>query len=178
MARNVEIKARFPGDAQADLVEHRARVLATAPIEMLTQDDSFFRCARGRLKLRVFADGQGELIAYERDDSAGPKTSTYCRTPAADPDGLRAALALSCGLIGRVRKQRMVVMAGRTRIHLDTVEGLGRFLELEVVLRDDEPACDGIDEAEALMTRLGVLPEWLVEGAYLDLLPSGAGNAR
>lgn len=178
MARNVEIKARFPDDAEADRVGRRACELATAPVESLQQDDSFFRCAQGRLKLRVFADGQGELIAYARADTAGPKTSTYCRTPAADPDGLRAALAASCGLIGRVCKQRRVVLVGRTRIHLDTVEGLGRFLELEVVLRDDEPACDGVDEAEALMTRLGVAPGWLVEGAYLDLLASGTGNAR
>jgi adenylate cyclase len=178
MARNVEIKARFADDTEADRVERRARELATAPVQTLTQDDSFFRCASGRLKLRVFADGQGELIAYHRADTAGPKTSTYCRTPAADPEGLRAALTAACGLVGRVRKQRLLVMAGRTRIHLDTVEGLGRFLELEVVLRDDEPACDGVDEAEALMTRLGVSPGWLVEGAYLDLLSSGTGNAR
>ena len=81
-------------------------------------------------------------------------------------------------MIGRVRKQRTVVMVGRTRVHLDEVEGLGTFLELEVVLRSDEPACDGIDEAEALMTRLGVQPQWLVEGAYLDLLASGAGPGQ
>jgi len=178
MPRNVEIKARLPDAGVFEIVAARAAALATAPVEDLAQDDSFFHCAQGRLKLRVFADGHGELIAYSRPDAAGPKTSEYVRTPAADPDGLRAALAASCGLAGRVRKRRRVVMVGRTRVHLDEVEGLGPCLELEVVLRDDEPECDGVDEAEALMTRLGVQPGWLVEGAYLDLLAQGAGGGK
>ena len=36
------------------------------------------------------------------------------------------------------RSTRTLLMAGRTRIHLDVVAGLGHFLELEVVLRDGE----------------------------------------
>lgn len=178
MARNVEIKARLPGDAVLEAVARRAEAMATAPAEVLHQDDSFFACAQGRLKLRDFGGGHAELIAYQRSDAPGPKTSTYVRTPVVDADGLREALAAACGLIGRVRKLRRVLLIGRTRVHLDEVDGLGPCLELEVVLRDDEPECDGIDEAEALMIRLGVEPGWLVEGAYLDLLASGAGSGR
>lgn len=177
MARNVEIKACLPAASVAPVAAN-ALALATAPALDLQQDDSFYACAQGRLKLRRFADGTAELIAYQRPDLPGPKTSDYQRTKVADAEGLHAALSTACGLIGRVRKRRRVVMVGRTRVHLDEVEGLGHFLELEVVLRDDEPACDGIDEAEALMTRLGVQPQWLVQGAYLDLLTSGAGTGR
>ena len=61
-------------------------------------------------------------------------------------------------------------MVGRTRVHLDTVAALGEFLELEVVLADDEPAETGVAEARRLMARLGIAPEQLVEGAYVDLL--------
>ncbi|GAB4042122.1 MAG: class IV adenylate cyclase [Rubrivivax sp.] len=174
MPRNVEVKARLRDRAG---VEARALALATAPAQDLQQDDSFFRCAEGRLKLRRFADGSAELIAYSRADAEGPKTSTYVRTPVADAEGLRAALAAACGLVGRVRKQRRLVMIGRTRVHLDRVEGLGDFMELEVVLRDGEPECDGADEAEALLTRLGVAPADLVQGAYLDLLASSASGS-
>jgi predicted adenylyl cyclase CyaB len=169
MPRNVEIKARLHDTGAAD-VAARAAALATGPEQALAQDDSFFRCAQGRLKLRRFGDGSAELIAYTRADVAGPKTSTYERAPVADADALHAALAAACGAAGRVRKQRRVWLAGRTRIHLDRVEGLGDFLELEVVLRDGEPEADGIAEAHALMARLGVDPRQLVEGAYLDLL--------
>jgi predicted adenylyl cyclase CyaB len=69
-----------------------------------------------------------------------------------------------------VRKQRTLFLAGRTRIHLDRVEGLGDFLELEVVLAEGEPADAGVREARALMHALGVESSQLVEGAYVDLL--------
>jgi adenylate cyclase class IV len=55
-------------------------------------------------------------------------------------------------------------------VHLDRVEGLGQFLELEVVLADGEPAQAGIDEAYRLMEKLGVQSSQLIEGAYMDLL--------
>jgi adenylate cyclase class IV len=69
-----------------------------------------------------------------------------------------------------VQKHRTLFLAGRTRIHLDRVAGLGDFLELEVVLEDNEPSEVGVCEAHELMARLGVEPLQLVEGAYLDLL--------
>jgi len=168
-ARNIEIKARIES---VETLLPRARALADGPPQAIAQDDSFFACTNGRLKLRDFGDGRGELIQYERADEAGPKTSSYVRSPTASPDSLREALARGLGLIGRVRKQRLLLLAGRTRIHLDRVEGLGDFLELEVVLADGEPEADGLAEAEKLMERLGVQPHDLLRGAYLDLLLS------
>lgn len=167
MARNIEIKARLGhiGD-----IEPRAAALADQGPVPIAQDDTFFACANGRLKLRAFADGTGELIFYRRADQAGPKTSFYVRTPTADPAGLREALTLAHGQAGRVRKQRTLYIAGRTRIHLDVVEGLGHFLELEVVMQEGEPAEGGEREAEALMQALGIAPEQLVQTAYVDLL--------
>jgi predicted adenylyl cyclase CyaB len=167
MPRNIEIKARVDDLAA---VESAVAALASQGSTLLHQDDSFFHCRQGRLKLRVFDDGSAELIAYERPDAPGPKASTYVRVPVPEPDALRDALATSCGLIGRVRKRRIVYLVGRTRVHLDCVDGLGDFLELEVVLSDDEPAEDGVAEARVLMARLGLSPDALVAGAYLDLL--------
>ncbi|MCY1506240.1 putative adenylyl cyclase CyaB [compost metagenome] len=73
-----------------------------------------------------------------------------------------------------MRKQRRLFLVGRTRVHLDRVEGLGEFLELEVVLQDGEPAEAGVAEAHALMARLGVAEDQLVQGAYVDLLRAQA----
>lgn len=175
MPRNTEIKARLGGDGAtfAD-VAARAAALATAPVRDIGQDDTFFRCDNGRLKLRAFADGGGELIHYRRDDATGPKESSYVLAPVGDCDPLREALTRAYGQAGRVRKLRTLVMCGRTRIHLDRVEGLGEFLELEVVLRDDEPGEAGRAEARDLLRKLGVGEEALVSGAYVDLLPRGA----
>ena len=174
MPRNVEIKARLRGPADLAAVAARAvRLGATGPQEIM-QDDTFFRCDNGRLKLREFANGGGELIFYRRGDQTGPKESFYILAPVEDPDALRQALALAYGEAGRVRKRRTLYLAGRTRVHLDQVEGLGSFLELEVVLRDDEDVAAGEAEARDLMTGLGIEAAQLVEGAYVDL--PGAAN--
>lgn len=170
MARNVEIKARIDSiEALCPL----AQAIAGAPPQLIEQDDTFFPCAAGRLKLRDFGDGRGELIQYERADTTGPKTSTYVRSPTDSPASLREALTLALGRLGRVRKRRWLLLAGRTRIHLDRVEGLGDFLELEVVLADGEDEAAGLDEAQRLMAQLGVAPGQLLRGAYLDLLSAG-----
>lgn len=173
MARNVEIKARIPS---IEALLPRALALADAAPEPIAQDDTFFACARGRLKLRAFADGRGELIAYERPDVTGPKTSDYSITPVTDPDALRATLARALGVSGRVVKQRTLLLVGRTRVHLDRVEGLGEFLELEVVLREGESAADGVAVADALLRGLQVEASQLVSGAYVDLLQQQAGD--
>jgi predicted adenylyl cyclase CyaB len=175
MPRNIEIKARI--DAIATLRPRAAAIATQGPVE-IRQDDTFFRCNNGRLKLRDFGDGRGELIFYQRADSAGPKTSHYVLTPTADPAGLREALQSAWGAIGRVRKQRTLYLAGRTRIHLDEVEALGAYVELEVVLADGEGAEAGEREARALMDRLGIVPASLVEGAYLDLLAASQPPRR
>jgi predicted adenylyl cyclase CyaB len=79
-------------------------------------------------------------------------------------------LALAYGAVGRLRKHRTLFLVGRTRVHLDQVEGLGEFLELEVVLRDGESADAGVREAQRLMEMLAVDPSQLIECAYIDLL--------
>ena len=167
MPRNIEIKARI---ASVEQLRPRAAALADQQPVEIAQDDRFYECPNGRLKLRRFAADRGELIFYRRADEHGPKESFYLRSPTTDPDGLHATLAAAWGERGRVLKQRTLYLAGRTRIHLDRVEGLGDFLELEVVLADDEAADAGVREAHALMARLGVEPSQLVQGAYLDAL--------
>jgi predicted adenylyl cyclase CyaB len=168
MGANVEIKARLTDRAG---VERRARALAGggAPT-ILRQVDTFFPAPRGRLKLRERDAAEGELIAYERPDAPGPKRSEYriARTPAAAE--LRETLAAALGVVGVVRKTRTLYLVGQTRVHLDEVEELGGFLELEVVLAPGQSAADGERVARDLMERLGVRPDDLVAGAYLDLL--------
>jgi predicted adenylyl cyclase CyaB len=167
MPRNVEIKAKI-----RDLPQLRARAQSIAdsgPFE-IQQDDTFFACHNGRLKLRIFSKSQGELIFYKRDNSPNPKESRYVVTPTSTPYELRETLVLALGECGRVRKQRTLFLAGKTRIHLDEVEGLGAFMELEVVLSDGETVARGIEIAHEIMQQLGVSDRDLVDRAYVDLL--------
>ncbi|MCV2368418.1 class IV adenylate cyclase [Roseateles oligotrophus] len=172
MARNIEIKARI---ASIDALRQLASTIADgAPVDIL-QDDTFFNCALGRLKLRAFVDGTAQLVFYRRADTQGPKESFYEIAPVHAPEALRKTLTLAYGSAGRVKKQRSLLMVGRTRIHLDRVEGLGDFMELEVVLDEQESAEDGVREAHRIMAALGIQATQLVEGAYLDLLAIKSG---
>ena len=174
MARNIEIKA-FVDDIES-LISKAAALATEGPIDIL-QDDTFFQCSTGRLKLRAFSDNEGELIFYRRADRQGPKESFYLRSPTPTPAVLRESLTLACGVTGRVRKQRTLFMVGRTRIHLDRVEGLGHFIELEVVLDEGEPAAAGEAVARELMRALDIEPARLIEGAYVDLLTAGGSRS-
>ncbi|MEJ2108694.1 MAG: class IV adenylate cyclase [Acidobacteriota bacterium] len=167
MARNVEIKARIKS---VESVFPLAADLADRGPEEIDQDDTFFKCRNGRLKLRTFSPGSGELILYRRADQSGPKESSYFIFPTADPGSLRELLSRAYGQAGRVRKKRTLFLSGRTRIHLDRVESLGDFLELEVVLEEKEPVATGEAVARDLMKKLGVSDDQLLEGAYVDLL--------
>ncbi|HET8562802.1 MAG TPA: class IV adenylate cyclase, partial [Candidatus Binatia bacterium] len=146
-----------------------AAVADHGPTEIF-QDDTFFSCPHGRLKLRAFSDTEGELIFYQRADIAGPKESFYVVSPTPSPNTLREALSFAYGQIGRVRKHRTLFLAGRTRIHLDRVEGLGEFLELEVVLSEDEPVETGVAIANQLLAKFAISPQQLIKEAYIDLL--------
>jgi predicted adenylyl cyclase CyaB len=170
VARNIEIKARI---ASIDTLLPTACALAGSEPELITQDDSFFRVAHGRLKLRRFADGSAELIHYHRPDDVASRASDYVRVPVPDADALAEALTRANGLLGRVRKQRWLLRVGQTRIHVDRVEGLGDFMELEVVLQAGQPDRWGHDEAERLMQALGLGQAERLGGAYLDLLSAG-----
>lgn len=166
-SRNVEIKARI---ASVEAMAPRVAALADrGPVE-IEQDDTFFVCERGRLKLRALSPTEGQLIFYRRANQAGPKESRFVISPTASPDSLRDALTLAYGSAGRVRKHRTLYLVGRTRVHLDRVESLGHFLELEVVLAEGESPDAGVKEARALMTALGLADDQLIDGAYVDLL--------
>lgn len=175
MARNIEIKARI---ASTDAVAALARAIADKGPFDIPQDDTFFGCSSGRLKLRQFSDGTGELIYYRRPDHQGPKESFYLLSPTSTPDSLRELLTLAYGQVGRLKKHRTLFLAGRTRIHLDRVEELGDFLELEVVLGEHESSTSGVREANELIEKFGIKPEQLIEDAYIDLLTRATPAAR
>ncbi|MGF1586456.1 MAG: class IV adenylate cyclase [Bacteroidales bacterium] len=174
MARNIEIKARA-GNFKEQL--RIAAGLSGQTPELIHQVDTFFNVPRGRLKLREFGDGTGELINYDRPDSPGPKQSTYVISGTVEPDSLKRALDSSIGISAVVKKKRTLFLSGQTRVHFDEVEGLGCFIELEVVLVPGQEISDGESVTREWMLELGIQQSDLVAGAYVDLLKEeGAGN--
>lgn len=155
MPTNIEIKARV---ADRDALIAKATEVAGSERVDIEQDDTFFRCEAGRLKLRTLGVADGQLIFYQRPDTDGPRASFYTATATASPEGLRTALALAYGAVGRVRTHRIVFIARRTRIHLDRVETLGDFMELEVAVADHDDIAGGTAEAKQIMMALGTVP--------------------
>uniref|UniRef100_A0A3Q3N6G8 CYTH domain-containing protein n=1 Tax=Mastacembelus armatus TaxID=205130 RepID=A0A3Q3N6G8_9TELE len=173
MLSNVEIKAKVTDPVQ---LAEKAAQLSQSQGTIIRQYDTFFNCSRGRLKLRDLQNGSGQLIFYERPDTDGPKLCRYSISPTSDPPSLRAVLSDALGVKGEVRKERRLFLIGQTRVHLDTVEGLGHYMELEVVMRPEQTVEEGQQVAEDLMEQLGVSKESLVTGAYMDLLLKGQAD--
>lgn len=164
--RNWEIKCRC-GDLQA--VRERARAMGARDEGIIEQDDTFFPAPGARLKLRDFGDGTGELISYVRAEADTARGSEYRIYRTADVPGMREALSHGLGIAGRVRKRRHLFLWRRTRIHLDEVEGLGSFVELETVITDQPEAAAKVELEEAARA-LGVNGMETVPQAYVDLL--------
>lgn len=173
MPANIEVKARLRNFEE---IRRRADSLSDSPLVIIPQEDIFFNVPNGRLKLRLLGPNRGQLIYYQRADQGGPKRSDYYLSETMDPDSLRQVLESAYGIRGVVKKTRYLYLAGQTRIHLDEVEGLGQFMELEVVMREGQSNAEGEEIAKGLMTSLGVERVDLLEGAYMDLLETSTSS--
>ncbi len=167
MPANIEIKARVEDLAA---FKKRAVSLSDTQVEIIPQEDIFFHTPQGRLKLRILTPDHAQLVYYARTDAAGPKRSEYLIHEIKEPEALKILLGRALGVRGVVRKTRHLFVVGQTRVHLDKVDGLGTFAELEVVLRKGQSDAEGQAIAEDLMDKLGIDPNDLIEGAYMDLI--------
>jgi predicted adenylyl cyclase CyaB len=174
MPSNIEIKARA---RNFDEIKARAEKLSNKPVNVIPQEDIFFNTPQGRLKLRILSGEKSQLIYYTRPDQEGPKRSDYHIFHTSDPERLKRVLELAYGIRGSVKKTRYLYLVGQTRVHLDDVEGLGHFMELEVVMLEGQSDAEGQAIAEDLLERLGVARSDLLEGAYMDLLESSAESS-
>lgn len=164
--RNLEIKAAV---ASLAAVRRRLRALSSATLHAnLRQTDWYFRVPKGRLKLRVLAGTRdGELIAYLRPTRNAARTSEFQRMPVADAAGTKRLLDRMFGPRACVRKRREVWLYKNARIHLDSVEGLGRFIEVEVVVTGGMPQARAV--MKELTVMLGIRRNDLIAGSYGEL---------
>ncbi|XP_020293805.1 uncharacterized protein LOC109859704 [Pseudomyrmex gracilis] len=167
--RNVEIKARI---RNIDDTISKAETVSDTSKTIIKQHDTFFKAKEGRLKLRKFEDGSAELIFYKRPNVQGPTLSDYTKATLNSDvvESIVDILSQSNGVLGVVQKTRNLYMVGQTRIHIDEVDGLGYFLELEVVLREDQDIKAGQKIADDLMRALSIEKDDLIAEAYIDLL--------
>ena len=176
--RNIEIKVRRPTGSSSPGAAPGARDLERilrdelhaqdAGIEL--QHDIFFCCPRGRLKLRQIQGRRAQLIHYERADAPEVRPSDYRLVEVADPGPLLAILDDAFGRLGEVRKRRQVFLIQNIRVHLDEVEGLGMFIEIEAAVDAAHDEAAGRRAAQELLRALGAADGAYESRAYVDLL--------
>jgi adenylate cyclase class IV len=184
---NVEIKARCadPARARSALLALGARLVGPDD-----QTDTYFRVPNGRLKLR---EGRIEnnLIYYARPDQDGPKRSDVILVPTRPCSELKAILEAALGTLVVVEKRREIYFVevsdvslpddpsaaerarGRenVKVHLDTVTGLGSFVEIEAIDLDGTLGPALLEaQCRRLMARLAIADVELVAASYSDLL--------
>lgn len=173
--RNLEIKAVDP-DPPATL--HAALELGADDHGWLHQRDTYFHAVQGRLKLREAPPEPAELIAYARADLTTPKVSLYRIVQVADHVALVEALNDALGIRVVVEKARRLLRWRNVRIHLDRVEGLGDFVELEAVATSPGGLETERDRVEQLRAALGIADEHLIAHGYADLLTRRGRESR
>jgi predicted adenylyl cyclase CyaB len=170
--RNLELKAR-DADPQGSL--ETCGSLGAEDKGVLHQKDTYFKVPRGRLKLRRERGATAHLIAYERPDLPDQKESRYRIVEIENASGLEVALAGTVGVTAVVAKARRLFLLEGVRIHLDSVDGLGSFIELEGVA---DPRNVDFARLEALLVDLrhsfGIEDADLVDGSYCDLVLAAA----
>jgi predicted adenylyl cyclase CyaB len=168
MPINIEIKARSTRHEAIRqwLTEQGADFRGTD-----RQVDTYFRCEHGRLKLRE-GNIEHSLIHYHRPDQAGPKRAevTLYHPPQPAP-GLKAILTQAMGVWKVVDKSREIYFIDNVKFHLDAVEGLGTFVEIEAIDRDGSIGEARLQQqCEHYLAQFQIQPADLVERSYSDLV--------
>ncbi|KAA3595959.1 MAG: class IV adenylate cyclase [Calditrichaeota bacterium] len=167
MPSNIEIKAKINNLKKLQIL---AEKISDTSCEIQYQKDIFYQSKKGRLKLRIINSEIGNLISYFRPDTKKAKQSNYKIFKTENPNSLQGILSESLEEIVTVKKKRLIYLVGQTRIHLDEVENLGNFMEIEVVLKPNQDSQEGHKIAKDLMEKLEIKSEDLISCAYADLI--------
>ena len=126
---NVEIKARCENHEviREILRKEGADVRGTDH-----QIDTYFKVPNGRLKLRE-GNIENHLIFYDRKETKGLKESSILLYDSTPGSSLKEILVRSLGILAVVDKKREISFIDNVKFHLDQVEGLGQFVEIEAI---------------------------------------------
>lgn len=165
---NIEIKARCsdPAKIRKWLKENMGDFKGTDH-----QTDTYFNVPNGRLKLRE-GNIENNLIFYERNNQAGPKQSAFRLVKVEDNTGLKAALTAANGIKVVVEKKREIWFIENVKFHIDEVNGLGAFMEIEAGNKTAPGlgADDLNEQCHYYMKEMDIRESDLIEISYSDML--------
>lgn len=168
---NVELKAEL-----RDMLMARAVCRAIGASHILTfgQTDTYYRIPQGRLKRRETEGEPAEYIFYERPNRASAKLSNF--TIFTEQQAMERFGREPMPVWAIVRKKRELWMWGSVRIHLDTVDKLGMFIEFESLVSRQNNIARGHDHITTLRGHFGPAMGELIDCSYSDLLVRDIDN--
>jgi predicted adenylyl cyclase CyaB len=165
MPVNIEIKAKCPSPEKVREILNQLNADHKGTDH---QVDTYFNIRDGRLKLRE-GKIENNLIYYKRSDKDGPKKSDVILYPAKKDEGLKEILTVALGIRVIVDKIRDIYFVDNVKFHIDEVEGLGSFMEIEAIGEAGEE--DKLDrQCKHYMHKLNINHDQLVSVSYSDLL--------
>lgn len=167
MHLNIEIKARTHRHAEIREILKQENAWFKG---VDTQTDTYFPCDKGRLKLRS-GNIENSLIFYRRQDQEGPKSSEVFLSVLPSETHLRETLSAALGVWKEVKKTREIYFIGHIKFHLDTLEGLGQFVEIEAIDSDGSIGEKQLRaDCDRFIALFGIRPEDLLRGSYSDMV--------
>ncbi|MBK8965388.1 MAG: class IV adenylate cyclase [Saprospiraceae bacterium] len=166
---NIELKARTNRHAEIRrwLRENNADFRG-----LDEQTDTYFQLpeGRGRLKLRQ-GTIENNLIHYHRSDDPAARASEVCLAPVTDPEALLNCLTLALGVRVQVKKRREIYFVENVKIHLDELDGLGQFVEIEAIAPAPDFPNDTLHaQCTFFMALFQIQPEDILAESYSDML--------
>jgi len=169
---NVEFKARCGEHEPIKEVLHKLNARYVGEDHQI---DTYFNVEKGRLKLRE-GTIERNLIYYERANQAGPKAShvQLVSVPEAQNTDLKALLTASLGIKVVVDKLRHIYFVDNIKIHLDTVQELGSFVEVEAIDQNGTLGQEYLkNQCDDLFKRFALTTASLASRSYSDMLLDG-----
>jgi len=167
MPINIEIKARCnnPAFIKSVLAEKGAIFKGIDH-----QIDTYFNVAAGRLKLRE-GNIENHLIHYHRTNQAGPKKSTVSLYKTQPATNLKKILTDAIGVKIVIDKQRAIYYIDNVKFHIDVVDQLGNFVEIEAIDTGNIYTEEQLQtQCESYIQLFQILPADLLAQSYSDML--------
>lgn len=164
---NIEIKART---TNTDKIRHFLKRENAEYKGTDLQTDTYFNSSTGRLKLRE-GNIENALIFYDRANISGIKQSDFDLMPVQEGPRLKLILTKAMGIKVIVKKSREIYYIGNVKFHLDILDGLGTFVEIEATnMKNDLSISELREQCAYYMRAFGVTDEDLISHSYSDML--------
>jgi len=162
--RNFEIKVRINKlDEILNLIKKSGAVFDCK----MHHVDRYFNVGSYKKKIREIDDKDIQLISYSRREKVGRKESEYDIKTLTTKE--KSDFLDKHKIVCTVDKTRELWIYKHTRVHIDFVKGLGRFLELEIVM-DDINTEEGVREFNTILKLLEINKKDSVACSYSDLI--------